>query len=64
MTSEIEPLVHPIPQACKRAGGIGRTTIYNEIKAGNLQVIKIGDRTLIEDDELKRWLATKRQRTA
>ena len=64
MTSEIEPLAHPVPQTCKRAGGIGKTTLYNEIKAGNLQVIKIGDRTLIEDEELKRWLATKRQRIA
>jgi excisionase family DNA binding protein len=62
-TRPIEPLAYSIPDSCK-AAGVGRSTIYNEIKAGALQISKIGDRTLIEVDELKRWLASKRQRAA
>jgi excisionase family DNA binding protein len=63
MSYEIVPLAHPIPQACKRVG-IGETKLREAIKAGELEIVKIGDRTLIEDDELRRWLATKRQRAA
>jgi excisionase family DNA binding protein len=63
MSYEVEPLAHPIPQACKRVG-IGETKLREAIKAGELEVIKIGDRTLLEDEELKRWLASKRTRAA
>jgi excisionase family DNA binding protein len=60
MSTETQPLAHSIEQACKRTG-VGRSTLYREIKDGALEVCKVGDRTLIEDDELRRWLSTKRQ---
>jgi excisionase family DNA binding protein len=63
MSNETQPLAHSIEQACRRTG-VGRSTLYQEIKNGALEVCKVGDRTLIEDDELKRWLSTKRQRQA
>ena len=36
--------------------GVSRTRIYQEIKAGKLLIRKVGRRTLIELDELDRWL--------
>ncbi|HEX4407374.1 MAG TPA: helix-turn-helix domain-containing protein [Xanthobacteraceae bacterium] len=49
------PLAYTIRQACSLAG-IGRTTIYAEIKSGRLRARKIGRRTLILSDELMDYL--------
>ncbi len=38
-----------------RAHGIGRTLVYEEIKRGELKIIKVGNRTLIPDSEAKAW---------
>ncbi len=38
-----------------RAHGIGRTLVYEEIKRGELKIIKVGKRTLIPDSEAKAW---------
>jgi len=46
------------------AHGIGRTTLYEEIKRGELSVIKIGKRTLISDVEAKAWQARKEGKLA
>jgi hypothetical protein len=43
---------------CK-AHGIGRTSFYEEVKLGELKVIKHGKRTLIPDTEAKAWQARK-----
>lgn len=51
------PLLRPIPEARMRLGGIGHTTIYNEIKAGRLRTVKIGGRTFIAEAELARYVA-------
>ena len=37
------------------AHGIGRTTFYEEIKRGELKIIKVGARTLVSDAEAKAW---------
>jgi len=37
------------------AHGIGRTLVYEEIKKGELKIIKVGNRTLIPDSEAKAW---------
>ena len=37
------------------AHGIGRTLVYEEIKRGELKIIKVGNRTLIPDSEAKAW---------
>jgi excisionase family DNA binding protein len=55
-----KPLAYRIPDAAA-ASGLGRSSIYNAINAGELEVLKVGKRTLIEADELKRWLASKRR---
>jgi excisionase family DNA binding protein len=36
--------------------GVGRTTLYKVIRAGELRAIKIGGRTVILADDLLRWL--------
>jgi hypothetical protein len=35
--------------------GVGRTTIYREIKAGRLKAVKIADRTVILDAHEDEW---------
>lgn len=46
----------PIAEFC-RAYGIGRTTAYQEIAAGRLRAVKVGQRTLIASDAAEAWLA-------
>lgn len=50
------PLLHDVPTAIEMLG-IGRTTVYEEIKAGRLSVVKIGRRTMIRHSELERFVA-------
>ncbi len=50
-----EPLAVTIPEAA-RLCGIGRSTIYSQIKAGNLKVNKIGRRTIVPMQNLKGFL--------
>ena len=38
-----------------RAHGIGRTLFYDEVKRGEIKLIKIGKRTLVPDCEAKAW---------
>lgn len=36
---------------------IGRTTFYKLVGSGQLRALKSGKKTLVEDDELKRWIS-------
>lgn len=38
------------------ATSIGRTKLYEELKAGRLRSVKVGKRTLIPTAEADRWL--------
>jgi excisionase family DNA binding protein len=49
------PAVYSIAEACA-AAGIRRTTLYKEIRLGGLRAVKIGGRTVILVDDLRRWL--------
>ena len=35
---------------------VGRSTIYEEIRAGRLRAVKLGSRTLVLDHDLSAWL--------
>lgn len=49
------PLAYSVREAC-RTLGIGKTSLYEEIKAGRLRAVKAGARTLIPADALHSWL--------
>ncbi len=50
-----EPIAYSIEDAC-RASSLGRTNIYRLIKEGKLTVKKIGGRTLVPADSLRRLI--------
>lgn len=50
------PLAHRIPEACERIG-LGRSRLYDMIRRGEINAIKIGGRTLIPESELQRIVA-------
>ena len=55
ITQMTEPIAVSIPEAT-RLSGVGRSTIYSEVKAGSNKVRKIGRRTIIAMDDLRKWL--------
>ena len=42
-----------------RAHSIGRTLFYEEVKRGQIKLMKVGKRTLIPDTEAKAWQSRK-----
>ena len=42
-----------------QAHGIGRTLFYDEVKRGEIKLIKIGKRTLVSDIEARDWMFRK-----
>ena len=57
VTLPAEPLAVGIIDAT-RLLGVGRSTLFEEIRAGRLQARKAGRRTLILRDDLRAWLNT------
>lgn len=52
------PIFNPIPVAAKRLG-VGRSFIYEEVRAGRLRLVKLGRRSAIAESELQRYAAAK-----
>lgn len=50
-----EKLTYSIKEASK-ALGIGTTTLYKHLAKGELSAVKLGSRTLIPADALRRWI--------
>jgi excisionase family DNA binding protein len=51
------PLVHSIAEACE-VSDTCRTALYVAINTGELRAVKRGRRTLILDEDLRRWVQT------
>jgi excisionase family DNA binding protein len=49
------PRAFSIAQFCRRFG-VGRTSVYQELKLGRLRARKIGRRTIITEDDAEDWL--------
>jgi|GEM_PF-260284 excisionase family DNA binding protein len=52
----LEQLALTVAEACA-AARIGRTTLYEAIKKGDLVAAKYGRKTLVRVDDLRSWLA-------
>jgi excisionase family DNA binding protein len=59
----LEPVAVRIPQAAAMLG-IGRSTLYLCIAAGEIEVIKIGRATLVPVDSLNRFVSLRRKSTS
>jgi len=57
-TATIHPAraAHSIAETCALTG-LGRDSIYSAIRSGKLLARKLGKRTLVTDDDLRRFLA-------
>jgi excisionase family DNA binding protein len=49
------PLAYSVSEACEVAR-VGRTSLYQAIRAGELRAVKRAKRTLVLADDLRRWL--------
>ena len=54
---QLAPIAYSIPGAVE-ASGLSRSTLYNAIASGELVARKRGARTIIIDDDLRRFLAS------
>ena len=55
----VEPVSVRIPSAAKLTG-LSRSTLYNLIKSGELEVIKVGSMTLVPYDSLRLFIESRR----
>lgn len=55
--------LHQLPEAQARLG-VGRSTLYNLIADGEIEVVHIGRRALIPSDAIDAFIARQRKATA
>lgn len=49
------PLLHDVASAVQMLG-VSRTRLFEEIKAGHIEAVKLGKRTMIKHSELVRYV--------
>jgi excisionase family DNA binding protein len=60
---EIPRLLLSLEQVSEVLGGLGRTSIYELIKTGELKVVRIGRRTFVSQNQLTEFVHTSELRT-
>lgn len=45
-----------VKETCRRLGGISRSTFYRLVEKGELHVRKLGNRTVVLESEIERYL--------
>ncbi|MET3653917.1 helix-turn-helix domain-containing protein [Dyella japonica] len=55
-----EPLVHSMDSACARLS-IGKDTLYTLLAQGDLKAFKVGNKPLIPESELQRFIRERMQ---
>lgn len=50
-------MLYSVNDACAALGGMGRTWLYDQIKAGRIRPVKLGARTLIPASEIERMVS-------
>lgn len=48
--------LYSVNDACAKLGGMGRTWLYQQIKAGRLRAVKLGTRTMVPAREIERFI--------
>ena len=54
--SSSDQLLHPIPEARAILGNIGNSKFYQIVASGQLKLVKIGRRSFVTPDELRRYV--------
>ncbi len=57
-------LLYDVETVGRLLGNLGRTSIYKLFKEGKLQPVKVFDRTMVTDEELRRFVAGLAQEAA
>jgi excisionase family DNA binding protein len=60
VTTDTDPLAFSIPDAARRIG-LSRSGVYVLIGRGELPIVKLGQRTVILDDDLRAYLSRHRK---
>jgi hypothetical protein len=61
VVTTVEPLAWRIPEGAKRAGH-GETKFREAVDTGELTYVPVGADKIVEDEEIRRWLRSKRRR--
>lgn len=51
------PQLYDLDEAGRQLGGLSRTSLYKLFKEGQLRPVKVLDRTMLTDAELRRFIA-------
>lgn len=54
--SQVLPLTHRVHRVVELTGA-SRTNVYEALRRGDLEAVKLGRSTLVLDSSLRRWLA-------
>lgn len=50
------PLLHDISESGRALGGLGRTAVYELVKRGEIQLVKIGRRSFITAESIRAYV--------